>query len=242
MKYTNWPNYQLGIFTFLFLFFTNAFAQAPDGLITNNTDEQIFAHQLDIVIEAKAIEITLELSTRANEEQQARIKHLQVIDQLRSNMLDISASVISGAEKDIRVKRPNFARLRFAKPVAQSDLIISVTSDKQLAEAINIIKKAKDAEIKSYVVIYDDSIGSDDELTTDLTDQLLADIRQQTKETGKTLTPRGFSELEIQTIETGRDRLEKALDGEKIKKWNKSDQNISLIKTTKKISIGIRAS
>lgn len=248
MKYTNWSKYHPGLFKFLFAFVIlllaspNTWSQPSNSQANPGNGEQIFTQQLDILIEAKSIEISLLLKTKSDNRKVATSEHMQFINELRSRMLDISASVTSAEAQDIDVRQPKFARLQFARPEATSTFIISVTSDRQLADAIGIIKKTKAAEIETYAVIYDDSVGTDDELTTDLTNRLLADIRKTAKETGRELTPRGFSELDIQTNETGRELLERALEGKKIKDWNKSDQRISLIKTTKKVSIGLRAS
>lgn len=245
MKHTNCLKYQLGIFTFLFsllsFFSVHLLAQAPDGLINPGENTLVFANSIDLEIEAEAIELSVQLVSKGDNPELAKAQHIEAIDTLRNKMAAFSASVTSIAEEDIKISRPQFARLRFSKPQAESSFIVSVTTDYQLAEAAKILKKAKDIKIQGYELIYNETIGTDNELTTDLTNQILEDIRKQAKETGKPITPKGFSELNVETLEEGRERLERLLDGKKLKNWKQSDQKITLVRTNKKVSVALIA-
>ena len=243
MKYTNCLKYQLGIFAFIFSTLSlHLYAQAPTGLVTPEDNSLTFANQLDIVLEAKSIEISVQLSTKGSNGESARTQHLKDFDALRKKVLASSASVTSSIENDIDVNGTTLARLPFARAEAQSDFTVQVTTDTQLAKVARILSNTKGVKIKHYDVIYDQDIGSDEELKTQLTNQILDDIRKRAKETGRSITPRGFSELNVETTESGRDQLENLLEGKPVRNWSQSAQGITLIQTTKKVSIALKAS
>lgn len=209
-------------------------------MVSSGEHDRILENQLDVVLAPISIDISLTIVTSHESESSAMTEHRQLMQELYNQILTITDSFIQDTEQDISLNRQsNLLRLRSAETLATSHFSISLTTDRQLTQALTIINNTDSLDIQTYEVVYDEATTSDEALIVQLTDKMLVDIQNEISKSGETLTPRGFKRLDIETEEIGRDFLDALIDGQSVPYWDQSDQGITLIKMSKKISVGL---